>query len=99
MTTQQTSTEAHTRLTNFRQVDFKNLIQFNGKAKEGNFEFVLKTPAATDAHLISVINDPTLEVRTLGNQTTTGEVYFDLIAQGRHVRVKVLCHTVPSTKK
>ena len=62
-------------------------------------EFVLKTPSATDAHLIAVINDPSLEVRPIGNQTTTGEMYFDLIALGRHVRVKVICHTVSTTKK
>src|SRR5476649_389075 len=98
MTTQQTSTEAHTRLINFRPEDVKNLVQFNGKAKEGNFEFVLKTPAVTDAHLKSVLNDPYVEIRTVKDQTTTGEMYFDLVANARHVRIKVICHTLPTTK-
>ncbi len=36
MTTQQTSTETHTRLENFIQKDIKNLIQQQGKLIEGD---------------------------------------------------------------
>ena len=99
MTTQQTSAEAHTRLANFISADIKKLVKSNGRIKEGNFEFTLKTPSVTDAHLKAIINEPTLEIRSIGNQTTIGEMYFDLKAYEKHVRVKVLCNSVASNRK
>lgn len=99
MTTQQISLGAHSRLENFRPEDIKKLVQLNGRAKEGNFEFVLQTPPVTDAHLIAVVNDPDLEINPIGSQIKKGEMYFDLKANGRHVRVKIICHDLPSARK
>lgn len=93
MTTKHTSSEAHDRLANFKPQDIKTLIQQNGTAKEGDKEFILKDPLPTDPTLQAIINDPYLEIRSIGNQTKSGEMYFDLKGAGRQVRVKVVCHT------
>jgi hypothetical protein len=93
MTTQHTSSETYERLANFKPQDIKTLVQQNGTATEGNKEFILKEPSPTDPTLQSIVNDPYLEIRSIGNQTKSGEMYFDLKGAGRQVRVKVVCHT------
>ncbi len=92
MTTKQTSPEAHVRLANFKPKDIKSLVQQRGTATEGNKEFTLKDPSPTDPTLQAIINDPTLEIKSIGDQNKSGEMYFDLKANGRQVRVKVICH-------
>lgn len=87
--TTQTSTEAQTRLANFTSKDIKALVQHQGKTTEGNYEFTLKEPSATDQTLQTVINTPTFEVRSIGAQGTSGEAYYDLKANGKQVRIKI----------
>lgn len=99
MTTQQTSTETHTRLENFVQKDIKNLIQQQGKLIEGDKEFALKDPSITDPTLLILANDPNLEIRSIGDQNKSGEMYFDLSANGKQVRIKVTCHTIKAETK
>jgi len=89
MTTQQTSTEIQTRLANFTPKDIKALVQQKGKTTEGNYEFILKEPSATDQVLQTVINTPAFEVRSIGAQGNSGEVYYDLKADGKQVRIKI----------
>ena len=93
MTTQYKSSETHERLANFKPQDIKTLVQQNGTATEGDKEFILKEPLPTDPTLQSIVNDPYLEIRSIGNQTKSGEMYFDLKGAGRQVRVKVVCRT------
>ena len=99
MTTQYTSSDAHTRLENFKPQDIKSLVQQSGKAKEGNKEFILKDPSPTDPNLLANINDPFLEIKSIGNQTKSGEMYFDLKATGKQVRIKVVCHMLKEDTK
>ena len=89
MTTQQTSTDIQTRLANFTSKDIKALVQQRGKTTEGNVEFTLKEPSATDQTLQAVINTPTFEVRSIGSQGNNGEAYYDLKANGKQVRIKI----------
>lgn len=90
MTTQQTSTELHTRLVNLTSKDIKALVQQKGTTTEGNVEFTLKEPAATDQALQAVINAPAFEVKSIGgSESTSGEVYYDLKANGKQVRIKI----------
>jgi len=91
MTTQHPSSDSHTRLSNFRPEDVKKLVQLEGKAKEGDMEFILKDPSPTDPHLKAIINDPNFEVRSIGNQTKSGEMYYDLRATGKQLRIRVIC--------
>lgn len=89
MTTEQTSTEVQTRLANFRLKDIKALVQQQGKTTEGNYEFTLKEPSTTDQVLQAVINAPDFEVRSIEAQGNSGEVYYDLKANEKQVRIKI----------
>jgi hypothetical protein len=93
MTTKHTSSETHERLSNFKPQDIKTLVQQNGTAKEGNKEFILKDLSPTDPTLQAIINDPFLEIKPIGSQTKSEEMYFDLKGAGRQVRIKIVCHT------
>lgn len=99
MTTQHTPSEIHKRLENFKPEDIKNLVQQQGKATEGDKEFILKDPAPTDLKLQAILDDPNLEIKSIGNQTKSGEMYFDLRANGSKVRIKVACHKLKEEKK
>lgn len=91
MTTHTSSTEIHTRLKNFTTKDIKNLVQQQGNLKERDILFVLKDPSPTDATLLSTINDPYFEIKSIGDQHKEGEMYFDLKSNTRHVRIKIQC--------
>lgn len=99
MTTQHTPSEIHTRLENFKSKDIKNLVQQQGRATEGDKEFILKDPSPTDLKLQTILNDPNLEIKSIGGQTQSGEMYFDLKANGSQVRVKVACYKLKEEKK
>jgi len=99
MSIQNISSDVHTRLENFKPKDIINLVQQQGKAIEGDKEFVLKEPALTDPHLKAIINDPYLEIKSIGDQTKNGEMYFDLRSDAKQVRVKVICHKLKSESK
>ncbi len=88
------SSETHIRLENFKPQDIKSLVQQEGKAREGNKEFTLKEPSSTDPTLQAVINDPNFEIKSIGNQIKSGEMYYDLRANGKMVRIKVTCHKI-----
>jgi hypothetical protein len=92
MPTEHFSSEGDTRLKNFRSQDIKKLIQLKGKAIEGNLEFTLKEPSPSDAHLLAMINDPYLEIKPIGKQTKSGEMYFDLIGLEKQLRIKIIYH-------
>jgi len=81
--------DAHTRLENFTPTDIKDLIQFDGKARDGNIEFVLKDPSPTSSHLQAIINDPDFEIKQIKNENKNGEMYFDLRAGKKLLRIKV----------
>lgn len=83
--------EAHVRLENFNPEDIKSLVQQKGKLIEGDKEFTLKDPSSSDPTLQAIIYDPNLEIKSIGDQTKSGEMYYDLTANGKMVRVKVTC--------
>ena len=85
------SSDTHTRLENFKPEDIKNLVQQKGKATEGNKEFTLKEPALTDPNLQAIIHDPHLEIRSIGDQHKSEEMYYDLKGTDRQLRIKVSC--------
>jgi len=91
MTTQYPSSDIQTRLQEFKPKDVKNLVQQQGKIKEGDNVFILEEPAPTDQTLHAILDDPNVEIKSIGNQTKIGEMYFDLKADGRQVRIKVIC--------
>ncbi len=93
------SSDDHARLENFRPKDIKNLVQLQGKATEGDLEFILKDPSPTDSHLLAMIDDPHLEVKPIGNQTKGGEMYFDLIGTERQMRIKIIFHKLKHEKE
>jgi hypothetical protein len=97
MTTQQS--EIHTRLENFKPADIKSLVQQQGKATEGDKEFTLRDPSPADPTLQALINDPDLEIKSIGSQTKGGEMYYDLRANGKQVRVKVTCTLIKPPEK
>lgn len=99
MTNKHTSSETHERLESFKPQDIKTLVQQSGTAREGNKEFILKEPSPADPTLQAIVNDPYLEIRSIGSQTKSGEMYFDLKGAGRQVRVKVLCHVQATDQK
>ncbi|MBY0292241.1 MAG: hypothetical protein K2W92_03015 [Alphaproteobacteria bacterium] len=94
MTTHHTASETHKRLENFTTKDIKDLVQQHGKAIEGDKEFILKEPAVTDANLQAIVYDPHLEIKSIGSQTKSGEMYYDLRSDGKQVRIKVTCHQI-----
>jgi hypothetical protein len=99
MTTHQNTSEMHTRLANIIQKDIKNLIQQEGKVTEGDIEIILKDPATTDPSLQILANDPNLDIRPIGDQNKSGEMYFDLSSNGKQVRIKIISRTIkPETK-
>lgn len=91
--------DAHARLENFTPTDIKNLIQFEGRAREGNIEFVLKDPSPTSPHLQTIINDPELHIKSIRNETKNGEMYFDLKTDTKLLRIKVISHKIKEEKK
>lgn len=91
--------DAHTRLENFTPRDIKDLIQFQGKAREGNIEFVLKDPSPTSPHLQTIINDPELQIKSIRNESRNGEMYFDLKTDTKLLRIKIISHKVKEEKK
>lgn len=90
--------DAHARLVNLRPEEVKHLVQFHGKVREGDVEFILKEPSVTDPKLQAIINDPHLEVRSIGGQDKRGEMYYDLKTGTKMLRIKVLCHKVEEEK-
>jgi hypothetical protein len=92
MTTTAMLSDIHMRLENFKPQDIKTLVQQKGKATEGDKEFILKDIPSEDPNLQMIINDPNFEIRSIGNQTKSGEMYYDLKGDGRQVRVRVICH-------
>ena len=96
MTTQ--SSETHIRLDNFKPQDIKSLVQQHGKVREGDKEFILKEPSSEDPTLQAVINDPNFEIKSIGNQTKSGEMYYDLRADGKMIRIKVTCHKIKDSE-
>ena len=91
MSTQIIPSDIHTRLENFKPKDLKNLVQQQGKTTEGDKEFTLQEPPLSDPSLQALINDPDLEIRAIGDQNKSGEMYYDIKANGRQVRIKVSC--------
>lgn len=85
------SSDARTRLENFNVNDIKKLVQQNGKATEGDKVFELKEPSLTDPNFQALINDPYLEIKSIGEQHKSGEMYYDLKGMGRQLRIKVTC--------
>jgi len=83
----------HANLIFCRIIGIKTLVQQNRTAKEGDKEFILKESSPTEPTLQAIVNDPFLEIRSIGDQTKSGEMYFDLKGAGRQVRVKVVCRT------
>ncbi len=92
MATQHIIMDAQTRLHNIEPKDIKALIQHHGKIKESKKEIILKDPLPTNPHLNAIINDPNFEVRSLKSPAKGTEMYYDVSAQGRSVRVKISCH-------
>lgn len=86
------SSDMHTRLENFKPEDIKNLVQQKGKATEGDKVFALIEPSLTDPNLQAIIHDPNFEIRSIGDQHKSGEMYYDLKGTDRQLRVKVTCH-------
>ena len=91
MTTPPILSDTHTRLENFRPKDIKNLVQQKGKATEGDKEFILNEPSLTDPNLQAIIHDPYLEIKSIGDQHKSGEMYYDLKGTDRQLRIKVTC--------
>ena len=54
-------------------------------------EFTLKDPSPADPALQSVINDPNLEIKSIGSETKSGEMYFDLKSNEIQIRIKINC--------
>ena len=98
MTIQHILSDVHTRLESFKPEDIKSLVQQQGKAIEGDKEFTLKEPSAADPTLQAAMNDPHLEIKSIGNQTKAGEMYYDLRANGKMVRIKVTCHKIKDSE-
>jgi hypothetical protein len=92
MTTQ--PSESHKHLQNLKPEDIKSLVQQQGKATKGDKEIILRDPPVTDPNLQSIIYDPYLEVKSIGNQTKDGEMYFDLKADSKQLRIKVTCQKI-----
>lgn len=99
MTTQHTPSEIHTCLENLKPQDIKNLVQQQGKVTEGDKEFILRDPAPTDLKLQAILNDPNVEIKSIGDQTQSGVMYYDLKANGSQVRIKVACQKLKEEKK
>jgi len=99
MTNQHTPSEFHTRLENLKPQDIKNLVQQKGRTTEGDKEFILKDPSPTDLKLKAILDDPDLEIKSIGGQTQSGEMYLYLKANGKQVRIKVACQKLKEEKK
>ncbi|MBA3813130.1 MAG: hypothetical protein H0X26_01350 [Alphaproteobacteria bacterium] len=99
MSTQGISSDIHLRLENFKAEDIKTLVQAQGKAIEGDKEFILKDIDPADPTLQMIINDPYFEVISIGDQTKSAEMYYDLKGGGRQIRVRVVCHKQKEEKK
>jgi len=97
MTTQ--PSESHKHLQNLKPEDIKSLVQQQGKLREGDKEIILHDPAVTDPNLQAIIYDPNLEIRSIGNQTKDGEMYYDLKADSKQVRIKVTCQKIGPQKR
>jgi hypothetical protein len=99
MTNHEKSSVMHQRLENFKPGDVKSLVQQQGKAMEGTLEFSLKDISPDDPTLQAIISDPYFEVRPIGNQTKSGEMYYDLKTIDRQVRIRIICHKINSDEK
>ncbi len=92
--------DTYIRLENLNIKDVKKLVLEHGKMKDKNLEIVLEEPAIEDPKLREILNNPYVEVRSIGDQTQTEEMYYDLRAVGKLVRIKVSCkHIEEKTKK
>jgi len=80
------------RLENLKPKDIKALVQNEGKTIEGDKEIILQDPPLNDPTLQAIINDPEVEMKSIGNQVKDEEMYFDLRSKGRQLRIKVVCH-------
>lgn len=90
--------ESHIHLQNLKPEDIKNLVQQQGKARVGDKEIILHEPSIIDPKLKAIIYDPNLEIRSIGNQKKDGEMYFDLKADSKQVRIKVTCEKIERRK-
>jgi hypothetical protein len=99
MTTQHTPSEFHVRLENLTTQDIKDLVQQKGRATELDKEIILKDPSSTDIKLKAILDDPDLEIKSIGGQTKSGEMYFYLRANGKQVKIQVACHKLKEEKK
>ncbi|MDZ4323024.1 MAG: hypothetical protein U1A05_02915, partial [Alphaproteobacteria bacterium] len=66
MTTQHTPSEFHVRLENLTTQDIKDLVQQKGRATELDKEIILKDPSSTDIKLKAILDDPDLEIKSIG---------------------------------
>lgn len=98
MTIQHSSLDIRARLEQFKPEDVKKLVQLRGKIREDDLEFILKEPSLKDPHLLAVINEPEFEVRSIGKQIKSGEMYYDLRNNGDQVRIKVICRKFKEEK-
>lgn len=96
MATQDIILDINTRLKEFKPIDIKTLYQMNGKSIEGDKEFILKDPDINDLKLKAIMADSHLEIKPIGQQVKSGEMYYDLRADGKLVRIKVICRKLSS---
>ena len=85
------TTGTHTHTKTFQPSEIKTLIQNQGKATFGNQEFVLKSPAWTDANLGEIIKDPSFSVKTSSATTANGGCEYELNSNGKTVKISVDC--------
>ena len=91
MTQSHNPSEIQERLQTFKPEDIKILVLRDGKVTDGQFEFTLKDLPPQDPTLQAIIDDPHFEVRPIGEQTKSNEMYYDLKTIDRQVRVRVIC--------
>lgn len=91
MTTQTIPADVQARLQNIQIRDIQKLITQHGKIEEGNKEITLKDPSVTDSRIQAILNDPTCELKPIKPQATNNEMFYDLRANGRNIRIRVAC--------
>ncbi len=76
---------------NIQASDIKSLIQGQGRAKIGDKELVLKSPASTDPKLQEIIKEPALSIKPVNGAAANGECEYELSANGKSLKIKVDC--------
>ena len=91
MTTQTVPADIQARLQNIHIRDIQKLVAQRGKIEEGNKEITLKEPSTTDSRIQAILNDPACELKPIKPQASDNEMYYDLRANGRNIRLRVAC--------